>query len=128
MEVISHAWEEGDPLLRGLVENSAIFLNIHKHCNTSEFEIAAEGFRLAQLLNLGAVVLSERSAISDETAYIGLLDFVPFEEIPAAAARLSAMNSRDFARLGRERAMAFASRFEPGALFRRAEVDQLMDR
>ena len=128
VEVISHAWEEGDPLLRGLVENSAIFLNIHKHCNTSEFEIAAEGFRLAQLLNLGAVVLSERSAISDETAYIGLLDFVPFEEIPAAAARLSAMNSRDFARLGRERAMAFASRFEPGALIRRAGVDQLMDR
>lgn len=128
VEVISHTWEEGDPLLHGLVENSAIFLNIHKRCNTSEFELPAEAFRLAQLLNLGAVVLSERSAMSDEMAYAGLLDFVPFGEIPAAAARLSSMDSRDFIHLGRERAMAFARRFEPGALFRRAGVDQLMHR
>ena len=116
------AW--GASEIRQLVHRDVFFLNLHKKCNESWQP--AEAFRLSQLLENGAIVLSARSASVDEVEFRGLVDFALFEELPRTASGLWEMSGEDVSRLRQHRALEFSRRFEPAALFRKAGIDRLL--
>ena len=101
----------------------AQFVNLHKACNaTTAAAPAAEAFRFSQLLSLGALVLSERSAAVNEAAYSELVTFAPFVSLGAAVRELQHLGAGGRLALARQRAATFAERFEPSQIFSRAGV------
>ena len=86
----------------------------------------AEAFRLSKLLSAGATVVSECSAVDDEMAYAGLVTFV--RVVDAAATPLPTLlewtaASRDAKAI----VAAFADRFEPERLVRRAGIAFMLE-
>jgi hypothetical protein len=123
----SAAWTA--EMFRKLIKYSRItaVVNIHKHCSDASQPL--ETFRVAAMCNYGVLVLSEHSDPRDEAAYAGLVLFAPVRDLSVAYRRWIAPLSTDEL-IGRINAtMAeFAARFDPTLLFRRAGVDQLLER
>ena len=131
IQITNNAWNP--KLFEFYVSQSPLTLNLHKECNgmhrgSHDDNSDCETFRFAQMLSLGAHVLSEPCpAAEDEREWRGLVDFVPFGNIAAHSVALhsdqtSVFRSEAAARARLER---FAAFFEPARILERAGVDEL---
>ena len=77
-----------------------------------------ETVRLAQLLSLGVLVISQHASPRDEALYADLVDFVALDAMPDA---LRALRRRaNLTEVAATRARRFRERFAPEALVARA--------
>ena len=95
-----------------------VVLSLHKHCARDGRSQPFESFRAAQLLSVGALVISQASHPADEEAYRGLVTFVPLEHLAAEIA--AALARPDSAEHAARRAALFRERFQPQAILARA--------
>ena len=95
-----------------------VVLSLHKHCARDGRSQPFESFRAAQLLSVGALVISQASHPADEEAYRGLVTFVPLEHLAAEIA--AALARPDSAEHAARRAALFRERFQPHAILARA--------
>ena len=130
-KVINHAWTQS--LLEHAVAHSPLTLNLHKECDEmhhgSRHDNAdCETFRFAQMLSLGAHVLSEPCpAAEDEREWRNLIDFVPFGSLAAHAVVLHSNPTSVFRSeaAARARHQRFTARFDPARIMERAGVVEL---
>ena len=95
-----------------------VFVNLHKACGEAHNPVV---FRVAKLLSAGRLVLSERAHPDDEIEYAGMVTFLPnVSEIATAFERIVA--GGDWRRRADEASARFRKRFQPRAVFRRANV------
>jgi len=76
--------------------------------------------RLAQLLNAGALILSEKGNARDMAEYADLVSFVAVGDVPSEFKQLMQMGQEDRQKLADSRHLLFARRFHPKAIFERA--------
>ena len=112
-----------------LLSTNLVFINLHSTCDVREklaWEVQpCEAFRFAELLSVGAAVVSQHCGAIDEAEYEGLVQFAAYpDELEAVARRIT----REGSPLGSRAALEarFAERFDPGRLLQRAGVDALL--
>jgi len=107
--------------------SAGYFANLHKVGDDYRnlHKMNCEAFRFATLLSAGAHVISLRCRAEDEAEYEGLVDFVNYPSDVAAAFGAAYTHRRDEEALARRD--AFAARFAPEVLFRRAGVPALLE-
>ena len=118
---INDVWSEAG--LRKLIaaRPPPVFVNLHKRCTGGERAERLqplEAVRLAQLLSLGAIVVSQRANARDEKRYEGLVDFASLEGLPAAIKSLQARG--DLEEVGARRASQWKETAKPEVLVAKA--------
>ena len=108
------------------VPPASIFLNMHKH-GGREGGARPVTFRVAKLLDAGALVISERCHPDDEAEFAGVVDFVEEAEVLASFLRLANASATHRHALAAERRERFRERFEPRGIFERAGIYVLFD-
>lgn len=102
-QAIETLWS--DEKLQRRLGDASIFVNWHKNCLAADQPL--ETFRIAALLSLGALVVSQRSHARDEAEFAGLVDFVDDAQFWPFVATLRNMSTAARQALGRERMERF---------------------
>ena len=98
----------------GAANAPRIVVNLHKRCMQDERSQPMEAVRVAQVLSLGALLVSQHAAPEDEELYHGLVDFCSLAELPQTIAAL--LRRTDLPALAAQRAAEFRRRFQPRQL------------
>lgn len=112
-----------DDALNRLVRASSrppLLLNVHKRCSRDEREQPLEAVRLAQLLSVGGVLVSQRADVLDEATYDGLVTFTSLCDVPSVIATLMQTPAEELRALADKRSAAFRERFRPERVIARA--------
>ena len=110
---------------RSLKFNSAIWLNLHRSCNSSA---PFEALRMSTLLSSNGLVISQKSYHKDESEFQGLVDFVNQSQLWKAYHQLILLGSRRRLQLAKSRGALYAKKFNPAALFAQSDVYLLLDK
>ena len=122
------SWDEA-------ISRYGFFISVHKYCaapdvtpgrgsagsnvSAPKFSVPAEMFRFAPLLSAGGLLFSERAHAADEIELAPFVHFSAVTKLAVAVLEEAARTSLSTAAV-RRRAEAFAERFSPEAIFRRA--------
>ena len=119
------SWDEA-------ISRYGFFISVHKDCAAADrrgstgsnvsapkFSAAAEMFRFAPLLSAGGLLFSERAHAADEMELAPFVHFAAVPKLAAAVLEEAARTSLSTAAVW-QRAEAYAQRFSPEAIFRRA--------
>lgn len=122
------SWDEA-------ISRYGFFISVHKYCAAADvtrgrgsagsnvsapkFSAAAEMFRFAPLLSAGGLLFSERAHAADEIELAPFVHFAGVTKLAVAVLEEATRTSLSTAAV-RRRAEAFAQRFSPEAIFRRA--------
>ena len=142
-----NVWDE--VMYTELMNRHDIFLNIHKGCGDWHNPVT---FRVANILNAGGLIISERAHAEDEHMFKNLVTFVPISKymdpsvhsgltlgIPASERernfsaiaeeywRTTRLSSRERAAAATRRQRLFQARFSPTRIFQRAGIYELFD-
>ena len=112
---------------RALLAKRSLFLQLardQKWCGTAHWQsqtgIAA--FRVATLVDHGALVVSHRTNPSDQEAFDVTISFTEASGLAQEVLRLQSMNEEERTALAQARTRAFRERFRPEEIFQRAGV------
>ncbi|KAL1527671.1 hypothetical protein AB1Y20_009057 [Prymnesium parvum] len=117
-----------DASLHQMLRKHAFFVNLHKECDAPPNETNCETLRFAQLLAVGAVVLSERCDAQDEAEWSGLVHFVSRDEMPERFQHLWRQVRSGEILSGAALVESFQKRLNPRAVFERAGLIESLSR
>ena len=117
-----------------LLGSTTVFINLHKSvvqgsanwapiCGDSHNPAT---FRFAKLLNVGAILISERCYPADEAEFHGLVSFVDFDSIGNEFARLRDMDVSERMAMAHHRRVKFFGRFDPALIMKRAGIASML--
>ncbi|KAL1518685.1 hypothetical protein AB1Y20_002972 [Prymnesium parvum] len=117
-----------DATLRLMLRKYAFFVNLHKECDAPPRETDCETLRFAQLLAVGAVVLSDRCHAQDEAEWSGLVHFVSRKDMPTRFNHLWRQVRSGETLSGADLVESFRRRMNPRAVFERAGLIDSLNR
>lgn len=83
--------------------------------------------RMSNLFSAGAIVISMPSYPKDQQEFDGLMVFASLEKMSTIYANISSMSRKERSDMGNKARDAYAQRFAPAAILRRAGIDKMMD-
>jgi len=122
MRTIYNVWNS--TAFQSFIQQNSLFFHLHKTCEQAGPVTAA---RMSNILSAGAIVISMSSYPKDAKEFDGLIIFASLEKMHRVYANISSLSSKERSEMGNKLRGAYARRFAPAAIFRRAGIYKLMD-